>query len=154
MLRVLATFKPVLQQIRLFQAAKNLLQKVESSSTFWNKIWACCAFYLPKANLFCSKWRNSCIWRDSRVILSNQKSVLTQIAASFGCCKTSLNLGGKTSLFNTFCSSWHIFVARFTVDLETSASYTGLKGAVSHRFLLPEISNTYPGTLGNILLLG
>ena len=113
-LRVLPPmFQPVLQQIKL-------LQKVESSLTFCNKIchvneiwnksymncgnemkmkkWSSqwtqftqlnklrslqrsflhyqnltsCAFYRPKANLFCSKRRNS------RIILSNQKSVLTQ----------------------------------------------------------------------------
>ena len=127
-------FQPVLQQIKL-------LQKVESSLTFCNKIWhvndiwnksymncgneneemivavnaimqlrkeawkknsrwspeffsgfftqlhklrslrrsflhfqnlTSCAFYRPKANLFCSKRRNS------HIILSNQKSVLTQ----------------------------------------------------------------------------
>ena len=51
MLRVLPpTCKPVLQQIRL-QVAKTLLQKVESSFTFCNKICTCCAFYSPKANL-------------------------------------------------------------------------------------------------------
>ena len=36
--------------------------------------------YRPKANLFCSKWRNSCVWRDSRVISPNQESVFTQLA--------------------------------------------------------------------------
>ena len=82
---------------QVVSGCKNLLQKVESSSTFWNKIWACCSFYLPKANLFCSKGRSSCIWRDSRVILYNQKSVFMQIAACFVCCKTGKKLGGKTS---------------------------------------------------------
>ena len=47
-------------------------------------------------NSFCSKWSNSCVWRDSRVILSNQKSVFTQLAETFICCKTGLNEGGKT----------------------------------------------------------
>ena len=35
---------------------EKLLQKVESSSTFCNKICTCCAFYWFKANLFCNKW--------------------------------------------------------------------------------------------------
>ena len=35
---------------------EKLLQKVESSSTFCNKICTCCAFYRFKANLFCNKW--------------------------------------------------------------------------------------------------
>ena len=40
--------------------------------------------------------RNSRIWHDSGEILSNQKSVFTQFAASFICSKTGLNVGGKT----------------------------------------------------------
>ena len=35
-------------------------------------------------------------WHDSRVILSNQKSVFTQIVSIFTCRKTGLNAGGKT----------------------------------------------------------
>ena len=35
---------------------EKLLQKVESSSSFCNKICTCCAFYRFKANLFCNKW--------------------------------------------------------------------------------------------------
>ena len=54
---------------------EKLLQKVESSSTFCNRICKFCAFYRPKANMFCSKWRNSRVWHDSRVILSNEKPV-------------------------------------------------------------------------------
>ena len=34
---------------------EKLLQKAESSSTFWSKICTCCVFYRPKANLFCRK---------------------------------------------------------------------------------------------------
>ena len=45
---------------------------------FFNKICTCWAFYRPRANFFCSEWRNSRLWRDSRVILCNQKSVFTQ----------------------------------------------------------------------------
>ena len=46
------------------------------------KVFSSCAFYRPKANLFCSKWRNSRVWRDSRLILSNQKSVFMQLATT------------------------------------------------------------------------
>ena len=38
---------------------ENLLQKQESTFTFCNKICTCCAFYQPKANLSCRKWRKS-----------------------------------------------------------------------------------------------
>ena len=75
---------------------KNLLQKVESSSFFCDKICTCCVFYQPKANLFCSKWRNSHVWRDSCVILSNQKFEFTQLATTLFCYQTGLNMGGKT----------------------------------------------------------
>ena len=34
---------------------KKLLQKVEISPTFCNKLCTCCAFYRLKANSFCSK---------------------------------------------------------------------------------------------------
>ena len=46
----LATFRPILQQFRLLQVAKNLLQKVESGSIFATK--SCCAFYRPKGTRF------------------------------------------------------------------------------------------------------
>ena len=45
---------------------------------------------------------NHCVWRDSRVILSNQKSVFTQLAKkknlkkpgqTHQCCNTGLNVG-------------------------------------------------------------
>ena len=83
-----ATFKPV-------ASCEKLLQKEGSSSTFCNKICTCCTFYRPKANFFCSKLRDSRVWRDSRVILSNKKSVLAQHAATFTCFKTGLNGGVK-----------------------------------------------------------
>ena len=57
----------------------------ESSSTFCNKICTCCAFYTgPRETwMFCSKWRNARVWHNSRVILSNQKLVFTQLATSW-----------------------------------------------------------------------
>ena len=53
--------KPVLAANQFFEGYEKLLQKVESSSTFCNIICTCCAFYQPKPNLFCSKWRNFCL---------------------------------------------------------------------------------------------
>ena len=60
--------KPVLKQISLLQVAK-----VQSSAIFWGKFCTWWAIYWPEANLVCSKWQTSRIWRDSRLILSNQK---------------------------------------------------------------------------------
>ena len=56
------------------------------------------------ANLF---WRNSRLWRDSRVILSNQKSVLTQFAITWfvGRQVWTRMVKRATSLFNLFCSN-------------------------------------------------
>ena len=62
---------------------ERLFKKVESSSTFCNKIITCYAFYRPKANSVCSKWRNLRVWLHSRVILSSQRSVFTQPAATW-----------------------------------------------------------------------
>jgi len=50
---------------------------------------------------FAANYVNHCVWRDSRVILSNQKSVFTnwqlaQPGQSHQCCKTALNVGSKT----------------------------------------------------------
>ena len=72
-------------------------EKRYSFSNEWKCRWdwkRCCAFYhqrvnlsskkfyLPKANLFCRKWRKSRVWHDSRVIVStDQKSVFTQLVA-------------------------------------------------------------------------
>ena len=47
---------------------------------FCNKICTCCSFDRRKLNLFCNTWRNSRVLRDSHIILSNQKSVFTQLA--------------------------------------------------------------------------
>ena len=80
MLRILpATFKPVWRQFRLLQVAKSLLQKVENSSVFTTESVHVARFTGLRANLFCCKWPNSRVWRDSRVILSNQKSASTQL---------------------------------------------------------------------------
>ena len=47
---------------------------------FCKKICTCCAFYWPRANLFCSRWRVSRYWR---VILWNSKSIFKQFLVSW-----------------------------------------------------------------------
>ena len=85
------------------------LRKVVGESTEWfyflQQNLYMCTFYRSKANLFCSRLRNSRVWRDSSVILSNKKSVFAQHAATFTCF--------------LFCKKkFHVFVARFTVALK------------------------------------
>ena len=73
MMRVLpSTSQTCLATNQVVGGCETLLQTVESSSTFCNKIRVCCGFYQPKTNLFR-------VWRDSRVILSNQKTVLRNL---------------------------------------------------------------------------
>ena len=85
---------------------QKFLQKAENSFDFLQQIYTCCAFYRTKANLIRSKCKSRS-WHDSRVILYNQKSVFKQLATTFICCKTGLNVRGKTRnvAFNTFCSN-------------------------------------------------
>ena len=93
--------------IQVVGGCENLLQKVESSCTFCNKICTCCASIGPRQTLFCCKWRNSLVWRDSRVILSNQKSVLSrQLATTWFVARQVWTWVVKraTSQFNSFRS--------------------------------------------------
>ena len=91
---------------------ENLLQKVESSSTFWNKTYTCCAFYRPRTNLSCSKWRNSCVWRDFYPIRSQYSRKLQQ--PLFVARQVWMWVVKRaTSLFNSFCSNVAKQVARF-----------------------------------------
>ena len=106
------------------------MQKVESISTFWNKICTCCAFYQPKANLFCSKWQSDVtslygVTPAYFYAIRSQYSRKLQQALFVARQVWVWVVKRVTSLFNTFCSNGHIFVARFTVALETSASFTG-----------------------------
>ena len=118
MLRVLPpTFNQVVAD------REELLRKVEGSSTFATAS-ARCAFYRPKANLFCSKWRNSRVWRDSRVISSNQKSVYTQLTTTlifFPRQVWTWVVKRATSVCNSFCSNIAkrvaLFFACFTAAL-------------------------------------
>ena len=106
------------------------MQKVESISTFWNKICTCCAFYQPKANLFCSKWQSDVtslygVTPAYFYAIRSQYSRKLQQALFVARQVWVWVVKRVTSLFNTFGSNGYIFVARFTVALETSASFTG-----------------------------
>ena len=80
------------QVVAVVTGFENLFQKVASGSTFSDKICTCCAFYRPKANLFCSKSR---VWRDARVILLNRNSEVSIHATckNLTCGKTGLIRG-------------------------------------------------------------
>ena len=106
------------------------MQKVESSSTFWNKICTWCAFYQPKANLFCSKWQSDVtslygVTPAYVYAIRSQYSRKLQQALFVARRVWLWVVKRVTSLFNTFGSNGHIFVARFTVALETFASFNG-----------------------------
>ena len=91
-----------------------LLQKVERGSSFCKKICTCCAFYRPKANLFCNRWCNYCLWRNSCSILSNQKSVFTQFATWFVARQVwKWVVKRATLLFSPLCGNVAKPVARF-----------------------------------------
>ena len=71
MMRVLPSKSQACLATNQFVAGcETLLQTVESSSTFWNKLRACCG---PRQTC------PVCMVCDSRVILSNQKTVLRNL---------------------------------------------------------------------------
>ena len=82
----LPRIKPVLQQIRLLQIVKPFckekIRKVKRSPIFSSKICTCWAFYRPKANYSFAASDECCLWHDSGVILTNQKSVFAQLATT------------------------------------------------------------------------
>ena len=73
---ILSTSQTCLATNQLVAGWETLLQTVESSSTFCSKLRACCGFNRPQTNL-------SRVWRDSRVILSNQKTVFTELVTTW-----------------------------------------------------------------------
>ena len=75
--------------------------------------------------MFCSKSRNATVRRDSRSILSNQKSVFTQLTVTFICCNTDSNVGSKTRnmFFKVFCSNLAKQVARVCYPFYRSLNY-------------------------------
>ena len=68
------------------------------------------SFYRSTANLFCVKWRKSHGRFDSRIILSNQKSVFMQICnklicKSHGRCDSRIILSSQKSVFMQICNN-------------------------------------------------
>ena len=72
--RLRSTSQTCLATNQVVADCETLLQTVESSSTFCYKIRACYGF--NRTNL-------SRVWRDSRVILSNQKTVFTELVITW-----------------------------------------------------------------------
>ena len=66
---------------------ETLLQTVDSSSTFCNKLRVCYGF--NRTNL-------SRVWRDSRVNFIQSEDSIHGTCINLICCKTGLNLVGKT----------------------------------------------------------
>ena len=90
---------------RVVAGCQKFLQKVENSFTFCKKSLHVARFTGPRQTCFAASDVNPV--HGSRVILSNQKSAFKQPAATFICCNTGLNMGGKTRniAFNTFYSN-------------------------------------------------
>ena len=109
-------------------SCEKLLQKLERSFTYCNKICTCCAFYRPQLSV-----RQSCfavpVWSEFRAMLFNQKS--RQYSRTFNnliCWKKARPRAVKraTSLYNSFCNN----VAKQVCCCKTSCA-----------FLLPVFSN-------------
>ena len=90
-----AHFQSCLRTNQVVAVCEELLQKVESSCTFCNKISTCCAFYGLKTNFFCSQWHNSCVWCNPCVISSNQNLGMYKTGSKLICCKIGSNVGGR-----------------------------------------------------------
>ena len=104
---------------------QKFLQKEENSSTFCNQSVHVARFTGPRKT--CSAASDVtpvCGRNDIRLILSNRKSVFKQLAATFICCKTGLNVGGKMRNipFNTFCSNAAKQLARFCCRFTAASS--------------------------------
>ena len=113
-----------------------VLQKVERSCTFCSKPGSCCAFYRPKANLFCSKWykcfspfpsptsiqvfllllqflcNNSIEMRAAQATNQNQPYLLIGhkiVLIYIFTCSVSLSYSTKINLFNAeFTRAWPV----------------------------------------------
>ena len=98
MLRVFFTtnFQTCLATNQVVSGSENLLQKVESSSTFCHKICLCCAFYRPRQTCFAASY--------SRLILSNQREIRTWVVKHAACFSTRSAAMLRNKL--------HVFVTR------------------------------------------
>ena len=97
------TFLATKQVVPLWE---RFLEKEERSSMFCKKYVHVSRFTDPRQTCFATSDVKSCVWRDSGVILSNQKTVFTQHATTWFDAKRVWTRVVKrgTSLFNSFCS--------------------------------------------------
>ena len=88
------TFNPVLQQISLLPVAESCCRKERVALYFLKQNLYILRVLPVKDKLFLQQLRhNFRASHVSRVILFNQKSVFTQLAVTFICCKTGFNVG-------------------------------------------------------------
>ena len=97
--------------------------------TIWVS-WLYWAFYRPKLNSICSEWRKSRVWRDSRVISANQKSVfnlqqpyLSHDRFERGRWNAQHNFSFSSRFSAMLQTKLHVFVAHFNVPLMPEAGY-------------------------------
>ena len=90
------TVKPVLQQIRSLQVTKSCCSNQSSVAIHFGPKSTYVARFPGSRQSCVAACDNSSVWHDSSVILSDQKSVSTQLVATLICCPTGLNMGYKT----------------------------------------------------------
>ena len=115
------TLKPASQQIRLLKVAKRFCRKWRVDLLF--ATCTCCAFTDQGR-------RNSRVWRDYRVVLSNHKSVFPKLAATWFAARQVWFVGGKTrniSVLNSFKSNVSLQVTSFCWPF-----YLSLKSEIWH----------------------
>ena len=72
---------------------KQLVTGCESREYFCIKTCTCCVYYLPRANLFYSKRRTSCVWRDfPRTFVQSEVSIHAS-CINLICCQGRLQRG-------------------------------------------------------------
>ena len=94
---------------------EKLLQKEERSCTFCKKNVHVSRFTDPRQTCFATSDVKSCVWRDSGVILTSQKTVFTQHAKTWLDARQVWTWVVKrtTSLFNSLCTNITKQVALF-----------------------------------------
>ena len=112
-----------------------------------NSVHVAC-FYRPNAKLFYTNWLDSRVSRDSRVILSNQKSVFTQLSTTWFVTSKVWTwvVRRATSLFKSFRSNvakqgksvweWRMIIAVIDHcdDHSSLSSITAVQNELCHLF--------------------
>ena len=125
---------------------ETLLQTVESSSTFCNKIRACCGFNRPQAP---DKLVLCMAWLPRNFIQS--EDTIHGTCINLICCTTGLNLVGETRTSQTF---FWVNLKLLKLQLR-QRSYLHLKiciSAVHITFILAKTSLLYRGPVGKCLI--